>query len=237
MRIFIGAQPKTGNVWVRKLLCKIYALDDLNEDPQLDLGLRGEDFVNFVNSGRFPDNTIVQQHLFPSPSMLGAAECIFCHLVTVVRDPYDTFVSFYFYVNAMPQRFRHLRPGILIGKPIGHPDVLEFLRTRYVWHLRMARRWLLCGRASVVRYEELHSAPLESVRKLTNRLQPVPDHRIANAVSACSAERMRQRGGWLSHHVRSARMGEGKEHLLPIHLEIMRRDFSQIIEDLGYQVL
>jgi hypothetical protein len=237
MRVFIGAQPKTGNVWVRKLLCQLYGFEDLNENPDLGLGLRADDFVNFVAQGRFPEHAIVQQHLFPSPALLDAAQTFSCRLITVVRDPYDTFVSLYCYVNAMPERFRDLRPGILIGKPIDHPDVLDFLRTRYPWHLKLARRWVKCGKAAIVRYEELCATPLETLRSLVDSLDPVADERIVQAVAECSAERMRQYGGWIGSHVRVAKSGAGKEDLRPAHFDILRRHCGELIQELGYEVL
>jgi hypothetical protein len=69
----------------------------------------------------------------------------------------------------MPERFRNLHPGILIGKPIDDPDVLDFLRIRYPWHLKLARRWVKCGKAAIVRYEELCAAPLESLARRSCR--------------------------------------------------------------------
>jgi hypothetical protein len=237
MRVFIGAQPKTGNVWVRKLLCHLYGFEDLNENPELVQDLRANGFAKFVTEGRFPEHAIVQQHLLPSAALLDAAWSISCRLVTVVRDPYDTFVSFYCYVNRMPERFRDTPAGIMTGKPIDHPDVLDFLRNSYPRYLKMSRHWVKCGKATVVRYEELHAAPLESVRSLADCLEPVSDERIVQAVAECSAERMRQRGGWIAQHVRVAKPGTGKEDLRPAHFDILRLHCSELIQDLGYEVL
>jgi hypothetical protein len=124
MRILIAGQPKTGNVWARKLFSQLYRLDDLNES----LGRVPENvptFLRFVEHGSFKENSVFHSHLFPNPKLIDACEGLGCNLITMLRNPYDAFVSFYFYVNRLAERFHHGPFAVIIGKPIDHPDVLE----------------------------------------------------------------------------------------------------------------
>lgn len=236
MRIFIGGQPKTGNVWARKLFSHLYKLEDLNEGfGDVPEGVPG--FLRFVQEGHFSDNTVLHSHLFPKPELLEAFQDLGVHLISIVRNPYDTFVSFYFYVNRLPQRFSDKPAGVLIGKDIDHPDVLEFIRTRYRVHLNLAARWIECGKAVIIRYEDLHARPVETIRTAANGVRPLDDDAIVLAVDECKAENLRARGGWMKGHVRSATVGNWQEHLGSVHIETFRRSSSHLIRRLGYEVL
>jgi hypothetical protein len=42
------------------------------------------------------------------------------------------------------------------------------------------------GQPLVVRYERLHSYPINGLRSVTDKFQPVPDERIAAALETCA---------------------------------------------------
>jgi hypothetical protein len=236
MRILIAGQPKTGNVWARQLFSQLYQLNDLNESLRR-VPENVPTFLDFVEQGGFSENSVFHSHLFPHPKLIHACECLDCHLITMLRNPYDAFVSFYFYVNRLAERFSQGRFAVIIGKPIDHPEVLEFVRTEYLRHLNLAVRWLDCGKAIVIRYEDLHARPIETIRDAANRIYPVDDDQIGNAVEHCQAANLQRRGGWIEGHIRSATTGNWEEHLGPAHFEAFRESSAALITRLGYGVL
>jgi hypothetical protein len=103
-------------------------------------------------------------------------------------------------------------------------------------NMRRAKEWMESGRTLVVRYERLHSDPIAELRSVTDKIQPVPDERIAAALEACSAENMRKLGGGKSKHVRTAKVGDSREKLNEEHLAVFRERYGDMIRALGYEV-
>ncbi len=239
MRILIAAPPKAGNVWLKCMLGSIYDLQWLKKPevpPRPDLGL----FKEWVEQGGFRDGTIFHQHYEYSDEFCRAVEAVPAYLVTIIRDPYDAFVSTYFDVNqkSADGRLKEGGKAVLVDKPLHHPDVLTFLENGgYRGNLVKAERWLHGGRAVVLRYEDLHRDPMGALARATDQIAPVAPERIARAVEACSAENMRQRGRGMAKHVRTATVGDSKNHLGEQHFRIFRERHADLIRGLGYEVL
>jgi hypothetical protein len=132
MRIVIAGPPKTGNVWLKCLLASIYELRALGplrspEAPTL------ESFRWWVAQGLFHDGTVFHQHYDFSHELADVIAAVPAYTVTILRDPYDAFVSS-FYTNQkhvdseVPKRRTRRKASILMGKEIDHPDVLSWLR-------------------------------------------------------------------------------------------------------------
>jgi hypothetical protein len=123
-----------------------------------------------------------------------------------------------------------------VDRPLHHPDILNFLENGgYRGNLRKATKWLHSGRAVVLRYEDLHRDPLGALARATDQITPVAPEQITRAVEACSAENMRQRGR--GKHVRTATVGDSKNHLTEQHFRIFRELYADQIQGLGYEVL
>ena len=238
MRIIIAGPPKAGNVWLKCILGHLYDLRPLGNRetpprPQLHL------FREWIEGGNFPDGAIFHQHYDYSPELADLIEAIPAHTVTIIRDPYDGFVSSYF--NIQRHKDDGLRSGrrtdVMAGKSLDDPDVVAYLRNGgFRNNMRRAKEWLECGRTLVVRYERLHSDPIAELRSVTGRIAPVPDEKIAMAVAACSADRMREMGGQRSQHVRAAKVGDSREKLTEEHLAVFREKYADMIQALGYEV-
>src|SRR3954453_1839028 len=97
MRLLLAGPPKTGNVWIENILARIYGLRIL-EPPHVP-STSDDDFEEFCKQGKFADNTVFHQHFLPTPRFFKIAEDVNCRLLTAIRNPYDTFVSLYFYVQ------------------------------------------------------------------------------------------------------------------------------------------
>ena len=238
MRIVIAGPPKAGNVWLKCILSHVYDLDPLGpnetpERPQLAL------FKAWAEQGGFPDGTIFHQHYDYSPELADAIAAVPAHIVTIIRDPYDTFVSSYFTIQSHKDdgMRKGRRTDVLLDKPLDHPDVLTYLQGGgFRNNMLRAKEWLESGRTALVRYEELHRDPVAAITALTSQLAPAPQHKIERAAKACSAESMRKMGGGKSKHVRAAKVGDSKERLNENHLAIFREQHAELIRSLGYEV-
>ncbi len=236
MRIVIAGPPKTGNVWLKCILATAYGLKILGpkrvpERPQLDL------FQAWVARGDFPDGTIFHQHYDYSPELAAAIETVPAHIVTIVRDPYDAFVSSYFTIqkHAGDDKRKENLAAVMIGKPLDHPDVLAYLADGFDRHLAKANDWVHSGRAVVFRYEALHADPAAALRRGTDQIGPVAPGRIEAAIEACSAETMRQ-SNRAAKHVRAATVGDSRARLDEAHLAIFRERHADLVRSLGYEV-
>ena len=238
MRIAVISAPKSGNHWIRCLLGQIYDLEWLQGDRKPEVSAEG--FRQWVADGGFPDQTIMQQHCRFTPEVSDAIAAAPAHLVTIVRDPYDVFVSLYYWVQeraAQELGMKKPRPrDAIVGKPLDHPDVLAYLADDFAASLLRSLGWLRSGRAVVVRYEGLHGDPVGELTRTTDVIQPVGLERIERAIEACRPENMRQMLDKLHWHIRSAKVGDSRERLSEAHLRIFRERYANQIRSLGYEV-
>jgi hypothetical protein len=238
MRILIAAPPKTGNVWLKCLLGSIYDLAWL-KDAEVPSRPEPVLFEEWVEQGGFRDGTIFHQHYRYSEEFCRTVEAVPARLVTIIRDPYDAFVSTYFTIQqrAANGNLGKSRSTALAGKPLDHPDTFAFLESGgYRGNLRRADEWLQSGRAVVLRYEELIRDPIGALTRATDQIAPAAQERIASAVEMCSAENMRQQGRAMAKHVRAATVGDSRNYLGEQHLRIFRERYADLIQRLGYEV-
>lgn len=237
MRIIIAGPPKAGNVWLKCIMGNIYDLRPLGlketpKRPQYPL------FKEWSEAGGFPDGTLFHQHYDYSPELAAAIDAVGAHTVTIIRDPYDTFVSSYYTIQQhASDETRGGRRDQIAGKSLGDPDVYAYLREGgFRNNMRRALEWVESGRTQVVRYEKLHSDPVAELTRVTNAIEPASVERIERAVEACSADNMRKMGNPNMPHVRSAKVGDSREKLNAEHLQIFRDLHTDTIQRLGYDV-
>ena len=242
MRIVISSPPKMGNKWIKCLLSRVYDLQWIIGEDSPDTNI--ERFDLFVSEGRFPDNTIFHQHCKYKPKICDVIEEIPAHLVTIVRDPYDAFVSMYHWIQTRTDYDRERgrvrkkeRPrDAMVGKPIDDPLILDYLADGYGQQIQRAHEWVHSGRAIVVRYEDLHRDPVGALTQVTNQIEPVDPDRIAQAIEACSVDNMRKMSKRMSQHVRTAKVGDSRDTLGEAHLKIFREKYGELLTSLGYEV-
>lgn len=238
MRIVIAGPPKTGNMWLKCLLGRAYGLRWLRpfETPER---ADHDALVAWLAASRFPDGTIFHQHYDYSPDIAHALASAQAHLVTIVRDPYDAFVSTYYtlQLHAENQNQKGRRLTELMGKKLDDPEVIDFLRRGgYENNLRKARDWALCGDVTVLRYEDLIQDPMRALRDASQEIGPVSDEQLQIAIDYCSADRMRERTKGGRNHVRSATVGDSRKRLSQAHFDAFREAYGELIDELGYQV-
>ncbi len=140
----------------------------------------------------------------------------------------------YYFVQNFPRYKCH----VIYGKPIDHPDVLDFIgrvKGGFGIHLLAAVKWVESGRSEVVRYEDLHADAHESLRKLSQAIQPVDGESIRQAIQVCSVQNMRKKSNTLKRHIRKATVGDWRNHLTEAHLDVFRVH-ADMIERIGYPV-
>jgi hypothetical protein len=242
MRIVISSPPKMGNKWLKCLLSRVYGLQwVIGEDSPSTNVAR---FAQWVEEGRFPENTIFHQHCKYKPALCDVIDNIPAHLVTIVRDPYDSFVSMYHWMQTRTAydmergrvRAKDRPRNAMFGKTIDDPAILEFLSDGFGEHIRRADEWVRSGRAIVVRYEDLHRDAIDAVTRVTNQIQPVDPSVVQQAVESCSAENMRNMSTRMSKHVRAAKVGDSHGKLEEAHLRIFREQYGDYLTSLGYDV-
>jgi hypothetical protein len=238
MRVVITSPPKTGNRWLKCLLSRIYDLDVLHgkEKPPTK-----PDRFQAWAAEKFPDGAIFHQHCRYTSQLCDVIDAIPAHHVTIIRDPYDVFVSMYYWVQAQSVhragRVREKRPkNQIAGKSLNDPDVLEFLGSEFEVSLARAEGWLRSGRTVMLRYEGLRRDPMAELTRATDAIAPVDPQRIEQAIEDCRAENMRQRGKQSQWHVSAAQVGEVREGLGEAHLAIFRERYADLIRALDYEV-
>lgn len=197
------------------------------------------ELATFVNNGYFVEDSIFHQHFSPVNDFFAALSPIECTLISVIRNPYDMFTSLYHYVQNFAQNYINVNSPAckIIGKPIDHPDVLDFLSNEFTQNLDLTHAWLQSGKSHIVRYEDMHSDTFTTIKALVNKIEPLPDERIVQAITASDAQSMRQQGKWLKKHIRSGKVGDWKNHLSSSHLEIFRTKYGDLVNNLGYEVI
>jgi hypothetical protein len=239
MRIIVSAPPKSGNHWIGCLLSTVYGLQWPTPGGHAATA-SPETLTAFVAAGGFPDGSMFHHHTRFHRRLCDAIDAIPAHHVTIVRDPYDVFVSMYYWEQERSARGLgrdQPRPRhAMYGKPLDHEDVLAFLADGFGQHIARANGWLHSGRVITVRYEELHTDPIAALRRVTDQIEPVSTERIAAAFEACRADTVRQQDEKMAWHVRAAKVGDSREKLGAAHLAIFREQHGDLIRALGYEV-
>ena len=237
MRIVVASSPKAGNHWIKCLLAEIYDLSVVEGERKERITAQS---LPGWGARHFPDGAIMHIHNRCTTRLCDAIDAVPAHLVTIIRDPYDVFVSLYHWTQQRAERGLDQRQGrprqAMVGKAIDNPEVLDFLAEEFAANIEQANGWLHGGRAHVVRYEALHADPRGELSRLTEAIDPVPPERIVAAIDACRADTMRQASEKMAWHIRSARVGDSRETLGPAHLEVFRQKHAWCIRSLGYTV-
>jgi hypothetical protein len=239
VRIVVSAPPKSGNHWIGCLLSTMYGLQWPTPGGHAATS-SPETLAEFARTGGFPDGSMFHHHSRFTHHLCDVIDAIPAHHVTIIRDPYDVFVSMYYWEQERSARGlgrEQPRPRhAMYGRPLDHEDVLGFLADGFGPHIVRANGWLHSGRAIPIRYEELHGDPIAALKRVTDQIKPLTAEQITGALDACRADRVRQQDEKMAWHVRSATVGDSRAKLSEKHLEIFRNRHGDLIRSLGYPV-
>jgi hypothetical protein len=273
MELLIVSPPRSGNHWIRCLLASVYdlrvtgggrknahpgrrtkrrdarsalaaALPQQEGDGILAVAGQTLESPGEGRRTRQDRGLIMHRHSRFQRRAVAELEARGVHIVTIVRDPYDSFLSYYRWVQSRKRADGDLGDGggearpreLMFGKPIDHPDVLQFLAEGFGTNLKRANQWLHSGHAAVIRYEDLHADPHAALLGLTAQIEPVSPIRIAEALDSCTIGQMLNSRPGMAHTLGTGKVGSSQVALLPCHLEIMREHWGDQIDSLGYPV-
>ena len=115
-------------------------------------------------------------------------------------------------------------------------DGRPYLADDFGVYIDRAVEWNESGRSHVVRYEDLHKDTFGVMKALTERIKPVDDETLRNAIETCKADNMRKLSPKMAQHIRSAKVGDSRERLSDVHFAIFRERYAGQLERLGYEI-
>ncbi|MCC2627917.1 MAG: Sulfotransferase domain, partial [Thermomicrobiales bacterium] len=126
MRILVVSPPRSGNHWIECLLSTIYGLTSVGGSKKPD-ATTARAVRAWARAGGFRDGWIMHMHRGFGAKFCDVIEAVPAHIVTIVRDPYDAFVSRYYWTQQRSpgdQERAARRPRQrMVGKPLDDPEV------------------------------------------------------------------------------------------------------------------
>ncbi len=189
----ILATPKTGNTWLRLLMHYVYDLPiveipgDWNPESMADL----------------PDRFVTHQHLTPSKSLFRWLVENRVFVITTVRHPADTFLSFVHFLKWNPNKVDRTSESLnLDGDQLG-VNALAYVQKGFPKIYSLSFAWHLLG-SCLVRYEDMLTNPLVQLRSITSKVLPVSEHKLKVAIVRCQPETLSKQKIVDSRHFRTA---------------------------------
>ena len=179
LKIVILSAPKTGNIWLRWLLHYTY------EIPIVELPLEWAPGC----ADDFPPSFVTHQHLFPSESLVRWLVESRVVVLTTIRHPAATFLSFFHYVK---WHDAGLDPTAAMLKEDGDrpgKNALTYVNYSLPLIYAISLAWAKLG-SHVVRYEDLLVDPLSQLREVTSKIVPLDEERLKAAVLLCKPEHL-----------------------------------------------
>ena len=178
LKIVILSAPKTGNTWLCHLLHYAYKIPVVELPPEWAPGCADD----------FPPRFVTQQHLFPSESLVRWLVESRAVVLTTIRHPADTFLSYFHFVkwhdNASAAMLR--QDGDRPGK-----NSLKFITFWFPQLYALSLAWAKLG-SHVVRYEDLLVDPLLQLREVTSKIVPLGEESLKAAVFLCKPEQFKR---------------------------------------------
>ncbi len=226
LRILILSTPKTGNTWLLNLLSAIYDLPKVglvypfDRDQAVCLG----------------DRWIAFHHMVPEPALLSWIDESKPHVLTTIRHPGDVLISLYHHLHSFESAVPDL-PTLtkMLSEPFERRDIDPYAYHTFYGELECSLAWMRLEMGSVVRYEDLRRAPRNTLKRLTDRVEPVADDRIEQSIARCDLKLMRSLAGKHKAFFRVGAVGEWRETLSPEILAILASPpYAQQLKELGY---
>jgi hypothetical protein len=235
MRILIAAPRKAGNAHLRCLLATSYGLvaADPREAPassdlqQVDAWL-----------SEFPTGSVVNTDFAYAPELAEAARRHDVTLVSILRHPFDLFVSTH---DVAQQRAARDRRGVeaawqpLVGTALDDPAVLAYASDGFAQEVRWLTDWHESGEASI-RFEQLEQDPAAALAGLSQALRALDASEIARAVALCPADNVVHSRPGRGRRMPPLPAGAWRERLPAATLQLLQERYGETVTRLGYEV-
>lgn len=232
---FIVGYPKSGNTWLQNIIVELkYGIDaSLISDSLLQDLVPDVHYKRYYN--RFAKEMIFKSHFLPRSN--------YHRVIYLARDGRDVMVSYYHYLNALGHKFKDLNNLILCQDRIFPSS----------WSAHV-QSWLenpYGAEMLIIRYEDLLSAPNESILKIVRFLSlDIPRSRIESAIERTSFNAMKikeRNSGWEQsrnwpqdrHFVRRGTSGSYKDEMTQADLCLFYQHpkTKETLDLLGYTTL
>jgi hypothetical protein len=254
--VWIASYPKSGNTWVRFMLCNLlYG----RQESASALDTLAPDIHETAAVGILPSADVLKTHFAFSPKLPYAAQT--AAAIYVVRDPADVLVSNFFYSqrserqgDVTPAAFNRYFDAFVAHR--GDPRWLELGMGGWEDNVRSWLQAPLPFPVLQIRYEDMVGDSMTACREMANLVRPESsESEIIQAVQNSSFERMREieradirakRVGIFykpylqasidsgSRFMRRGVVGDGSARLTPEQRVRLRGAFSPLLQELGY---
>jgi len=183
LKIVILSAPKTGNTWLRWLLHYTYEIPIAELPGEWAPGC-GEDL---------PPSFVTHQHLRPSKSLVRWLVESKAVVLTMIRHPADTFLSYFHYVK---WHYAGADPSVAMLKQDGDrpgKNALKCINYSFPQNYAVSLAWAKLG-SHVVRYEDLLGDPLSQLREISSKIVPLDEEKLKTAVFLCKPEQLTRPG-------------------------------------------
>ena len=249
--MYVVGYPKSGNTWLCYLLayCLNSKYDDM-DDPGTHP--RNEYQRKHVKGGL--KHVSYESELGPvlKTHRLRIANQDDSPVIYLVRDGRDVMVSYFFYINAFTKKKRlalkkhfwevasHKFGVSKIETSLKRSGFHRFLRQHASEWANHVNTWIARNPTAVVRYEDLHTVPKETLDSLMMRLNAqVLSDIILKAVEMFNFQRLtgRQSGEEdRKSFFRKGIVGDWKNHFSKRDLDCFQHEAGDTLEMLGYQI-
>ncbi|MEP7206520.1 MAG: Wzt carbohydrate-binding domain-containing protein [Casimicrobiaceae bacterium] len=212
LRILILSTPKTGNTWLRWLLHYVYAL------PFVELPRAWSEEI----AASLPATFVTHQHLPPNRALVEWLVRNRAVVLTTIRHPGDTLVSYFHYLKWNREGIDRAEAMVPLDGDAPGSHTLALARSGFAQTYSVSLAWAALG-AQVVRYEDLLASPLDQLAKITNRIAPVHQHKLATAALLCKPEQLTRPGLVDPRHLRTSASGAWQRELPDSIVDVMAK--------------
>jgi hypothetical protein len=225
MRIFLACTPRTGNLWIRRVLAHALGVPQIATHTPQDIDWSG-----------LPTDCMVAMHWHRSQAFADHLRQSGFKVIITARHPLDVLISILRFATVEPATARWLNgecgdESRLIGATPDSPEFAAYcLGDRAAALLSISQQWRSDAEATI-RYEDFRQSPASVAQRVLAVLGADPATDVSEAIQANSMEKLRPIS---SRHLWRGRSGDWRRVVgADLAGQIARRHQSYC-DDFGY---